>query len=201
MDRRPLLFPALCAVLALGVAGCSAAPARVTAATSAAPGTTAAPITSPPTTAAAPSRTRAPTTPSTPTPSTPAPTTSLRPTPTPTRSTAVSLAPFVDDWYGHTRWFLVRRTGRVVEHIGDGCCNPVIDLQLQLSDARRTRTGWTATATVVSVTVHKGWRDGGRPPRRGQRGTVVIDRGVLTESLTGATFCNAGSGQPSPCGA
>jgi hypothetical protein len=88
-----------------------------------------------------------------------------------------------------------------VEHIGDGCCNPVIDLDLQLSNVRRTRTGWTATATVVSVKAHKGWRDSSAPPRRGQRGTVVIERGVLTESITDTTFCNSGSGQPSPCGA
>ena len=107
----------------------------------------------------------------------------------------------MDDWYGHTRWFKVRPSGRVTEHIGDGCCNPVIELGLQLSNPRRTSTGWTATATVVSVKVHKGWRDGGSPPKLGQRGTVVIKRGVLTTSLTDTTYCNKGSGQPSPCGA
>jgi hypothetical protein len=205
--HRPPLVLSLIAIVAAGTAGCSTPTAPTaagaptgTAVTSAPPAVTSAPpTTSAPATTSAPPTTSAPATTSTP------PTTSgTRPPtrrPAPTRTSSTSLAPFVGEWAAHTRHFTVRRDGRVHEHIGIGCCDPVIDLVLRLSDPHRTPDGWTATATVVSVDLHEGWRGERPPPRRGQRGRVVIARGLLTESLTDTFFCNRDTEDRSVCGA
>jgi hypothetical protein len=59
-----------------------------------------------------------------------------------------------------------------------------------------------ATATVVSVKVYEEWPADWPPePVPGTRGTVTITKGLLTESLAGAVFCNGGTEDRTICGA
>jgi hypothetical protein len=92
--------------------------------------------------------------------------------------------------------------GRAVEHVGDGCCNPIIDLTMRVRDPRRSGTGWVATTTLVSVDVHPGWKDSGRPaPRAGNHGTLTLENGLLTDSVTSVTYCNRTQAEKGACGA
>src|SRR6185312_10745569 len=66
----------------------------------------------------------------------------------------VTLAAFAGQWYGHTRGLVISPSGAGQETIGDGCCDPVIDLGFQLSNVTGTDpTHAMATATVTSVEV------------------------------------------------
>ena len=117
---------------------------------------------------------------------------------------AVTLAAFAGQWYGHTRGLEISPSGAGQESIGDGCCDPLIDLEFQLSNVTGTGpTHATATATVTSVDVHPGWTsDLGPPPHVGQQGTVSIDGGVLTDQLTAGTiYCTYDEDLKGTCGA
>src|SRR3954451_24185498 len=114
-----------------------------------------------------------------------------------------SFKPFVGEWAGHARFVSVSSSGRLEAHVGDGCCDAIIDLVLQLSDPRRDGNAWVATTGVVSATAHAGWKQTGRPaPEPGYRGTV---RGgadhILAESITGNGFCDPDRTAAATCGA
>jgi hypothetical protein len=128
--------------------------------------------------------------------------TTARSTPAPTAS-APSFAAFTGEWIGHTRTVTVSRRGRLVETVGDGCCDPIIDLVLQLSSPRRDRGHWVATSRVISATVHDGWSAYGRPvPKRGDRGSVTIGADhILVESISSNGFCDPEKTEPGTCGA
>lgn len=102
-----------------------------------------------------------------------------------------TLASFAGDWWGHTRALRITRHGHATERIGSGCCDPVIDLEFQLSRPRRFQNALTATATVTAVRV----RDAGaytgarRPPNVGETKTIRLQGGVITESLMGTNYC------------
>jgi hypothetical protein len=97
----------------------------------------------------------------------------------------------------------VSTTGLLVEHVGDGCCDPVIDLVLQLSDPHRKGGTWVASSRVVSATPHKGWKGTGRPaPKPGDTGTVTVGADhVLVDSITDNGFCDQDKTAPGTCGA
>lgn len=113
-----------------------------------------------------------------------------------------TLATFAGEWIGHTRSLEITKTGRAVEHVDDGCCSPVYDLTLQLSNPRGTRVNATATATVVSVEVHdKSFAKSHPRLRAGSVGRFTLRGGVVTDTLTGVYYCNEAAGRKGTCGA
>ena len=126
---------------------------------------------------------------------------------TATRTTStpstVSFKAFTGEWVGHTRMVDVSSSGRLEEHVGDGCCDPVIDLVLQLSNPRRSGGGWVATSQVLSAKVHPGWKQTGLPaPKPGDAGTVTIGADhILVDSITTNGFCDPDKTAPGTCGA
>ena len=129
-------------------------------------------------------------------------TSAARPTGTTTPAPAASFAAFVGDWSGHTKFVSVSRTGRLEEHVGDGCCHPVIDMVIQLSDPHRAGTAWVANGRVVSAEVHDGWDTSQPAPKPGDRTVVRVGADhILTESVTGYVFCDPEKTAPGTCGA
>jgi hypothetical protein len=114
-----------------------------------------------------------------------------------------SFKPFAGEWVGHTRFVSASRSGRLEAHVGDGCCDLIIDLVLQLSNPRRDGNAWVATTRVVSATAHAGWKQTGRPaPEPGDRGTVRVGADhILVESITGNGFCDPDRTAAGTCGA
>lgn len=125
---------------------------------------------------------------------------SVRPTP-PKTGTAPSttVASFVGLWSGHTRQLTISAAGVGQESVSAGCCDRAIDLTFQLSNERGTATQATATATVTRV--HR--YEGSSLPKVtfGQKGSVTISGGVITDHLTGVFYCNAVEMAKSTCGA
>lgn len=114
----------------------------------------------------------------------------------------VTLAAFAGQWYGHTRGLAITPPGVGTEDIGNGCCDPVIDLTFQLSNPRGTDpTHATATATITAVTLHHWDNAMGPAPHLGQVGTVTIQGGVLTDQLDQATYCTMAEDLKGTCGA
>lgn len=114
-----------------------------------------------------------------------------------------TLAPFVGAWSGHTRSLTVAGTGVAKESVSDGCCDRVIVLTSRLSHPRRVGGSLVATATVLRVRVfdRSAFTSGRKPPRVGDRGRFTLRHGVIGESLTGTTYCNAGAARLGRCGA
>jgi hypothetical protein len=114
-----------------------------------------------------------------------------------------TLALFAGAWWGHTRRLMIARDGRAEEHIDDGCCTPVIDLEFRLSRARGTWRKGTATATVTRVRFrNRLYFTKAQPaPRVGATRTLRLRDGLLIESLTKAVYCNHRTRIPSRCGA
>ena len=192
MAPRPLLLLPVLALLA-GTAACGSAPA-VTAAG-------AAPTTSP-TSARTTSRAHPRPVATTTRTVTVTVTRTTSPRPAPSTTTA-SFTPFVGEWVGHTRHVVVSKSGRLEEHVGDGCCHPIIDLVLQLSNPHKVGGSWVATSRVVSANVHDGWKDYGQPaPKPGDRGTVTIGTDhIMVESISSNGFCDPDRTAPGTCGA
>jgi hypothetical protein len=198
MTRRPLLLLPFIALLSAATAACG----------SASPDTPAGPVTSTAAAAAAapasakhhavtPQATKTVTVTST----VAARPTRPRSTPVPTAS-APSFAAFAGDWSGHTKFVSVSRTGRLEEHVGDGCCHPVVDMVIQLSDPHRAGKAWVANGRVVSAEVHDGWDTSQRAPKPGDRTVVKVGADhILTESITGYVFCDPDKTAPGTCGA
>jgi hypothetical protein len=112
---------------------------------------------------------------------------------------AVTLKAFAGTWNGHSRTLTVSASGRAHETVGDGCCTPEIDMTFQLSNPRGTDAAHaTATATVTAVTL---WAASGPKPKVGDKGTVELVDGELTDSLGGASFCDREAQARGVCGA
>jgi hypothetical protein len=194
MRSRPALLIPFIALLAAGTAACGADSAGTSAG--------AAPTTSPTsahTSTPAHSRSAVTTTKTV----TVTVTRTTTPRPTTTTTSSASFAPFVGEWVGHTRDVTVSTSGRLEEHVGDGCCDPVIDLVLQLSNPHRSGGSWVATSRVVSAKVHNGWKAYGQPaPKPGDHGTVTIGSDhILVESISSNGFCDPDRTAPGTCGA
>lgn len=106
-----------------------------------------------------------------------------------------TLAPLVGTWIGHTRTLVVQRDGTVVESVGDGCCDPIMDLRLRVSRPRRAHGSLVATVVVTQVRMHdrRALPPGRTPPRVGQRGTLRLRAHVLVDTVTGDNYCGAGA--------
>ena len=118
-------------------------------------------------------------------------------------SDPTTLRPFTGTWIGHTRGLTVDRTGLAKEFISDGCCDLVIRLTARLSHPRRAGGSIVATATVVRARIYdrSAFRSGHAPPRVGERGRFTLRRGIITERLTGTTYCDARTSRLGRCGA
>ncbi len=109
------------------------------------------------------------------------------------------LTTFAGVWVGHTRELRIARDGRATEAIGDGCCDPVLNVTFRLSHPGGTPENATAVATVTGVWVRDRSVFGStRPPRVGERRTIRLRNGVIDDTLTGTTYCSSGVGT---CGA
>lgn len=112
------------------------------------------------------------------------------------------LTEFVGTWSGHTRLLTISNSGLGKESISDGCCTSVLDLTFQLSDpqgigVKKAR----ATATVTAVRLGPGWYANTPPPVVGQLGMLTINGGVITDHISGTTFCDSAKTSTSTCGA
>jgi len=114
-----------------------------------------------------------------------------------------TLATFAVGYYGHDRGLGIIRDGRAKESVNSGCCYRVIDLRFQLSEPRGTSRNASVTATVTSVRFVKRsmWPKEIPVPRVGERRMLRFRNGVLTESLTGTTYCAPSRGGDGKCGA
>jgi hypothetical protein len=102
-------------------------------------------------------------------------------------------ATFVGYWWGHTRGLDIKRDGRGLEGVSDGCCHPVITLRFRLLKVRGSQARAVATIRVTAVQVGKetmDWLPHG-PPHAGQVGKLVLEEGVVNDELTDVTFCTA----------
>ena len=199
MAHRPLLMIPLVALFTAATAACGGSSAGTTAV----PATTSAPTAAP----VAAHTTARPVVATTTKTVTVTATRSTAPQPTTTSTaqpaSAPSFASFAGEWVGHTRFVAVSKTGRLEEHLGDGCCDPMIDLVLQLSNPHRAGSRWVATSRVVSAKVHAGWKATGQPaPKPGDPGTVTIGADhILVDSITGNGYCDPDTTAPGTCGA
>ncbi|WP_109642239.1 hypothetical protein [Lentzea atacamensis] len=111
-----------------------------------------------------------------------------------------SLATFAGKWMGHSRLLTITADRKATEHVGSGCCNPVIDLTFTLSNPQGNPGTATATITVTSVQLHDwSWREA--PPKVGQTATIKLADGVITEPLAGGTYCDHVKQLAGVCGA
>ena len=110
---------------------------------------------------------------------------------------------FAGTWIGHTRSLRITRRGFARESIGDGCCNPVIDLKFRLSRVRGTTRDATARARVTAVHVrdHRSFSRKHPPPHVGETRRIRLRRGVIHERISGATYCNHAAARRDVCGA
>ena len=92
--------------------------------------------------------------------------------------------------YAHDRGLAIKPDGKGREVINSGCCQTVIDFSFELSNP----TGTVGNATVTyRVTAVRRWsRSWARRPRPsvGQHGRLSRKNRVITDSITGATFCD-----------
>src|SRR5919204_5970664 len=91
--------------------------------------------------------------------------------------------------YGHGRGLAIEPSGHGREVVNSGCCRTVVDLSFRLSRPTGTVTNATVTYRVTAVRRYR--RSWGRMPRPrvGQQGRLRRRNGVITDSITGATFC------------
>ena len=109
-----------------------------------------------------------------------------------------TLATFAGYWWGHDRGLRITRQGLAKEGINSGCCFPELDLEFRLSRPRGSARFAAATATITAVRIHAHRLYAVRPARLGQRFTLRLRNGVITEPLTGAIYCAPTVGK---CGA
>jgi hypothetical protein len=114
-----------------------------------------------------------------------------------------TLATFAGHWAGHTRTLVVRRDGVAKESVGDGCCDPVVNLRLRLSHPRGTTRRATVLARVTRVRVldASAFSKAHPAPRVGESRRLHLRRGVITEPLTRSAYCNREGSRRQACGA
>jgi hypothetical protein len=103
-----------------------------------------------------------------------------------------TLDTFTGTWQGHARTLNITRTGNAEEWISLGLGHFVIALRFHLSRPRGTPHDATATATVTAVRLGNtsAFTAAHRPPRVGESDRIRLRDGVITETLTGANYCN-----------
>ena len=112
-----------------------------------------------------------------------------------------SVKTFARYWWGHDRGLDIKRDGRGHEVVNDGCCHTVVALRFRIADVQGQSRKAVATVKITAVEADRAVYVAGvhrLPPRVGQAGSLVLDRGVITDKLTTATFC---ANTVSTCGA
>lgn len=104
---------------------------------------------------------------------------------------AVSLATFAGTWIGHTRSMKISRAGLAKESVGDGCCHQIFKAHYRLSRPRDSSGTAIASATVTWVKIDDPdvFTDDFPRPRVGDKTTLRLRKGVLTERSRNATYC------------
>ncbi len=125
--------------------------------------------------------------------------------PTPTSSMTgspqtASFGPFVGTFSGHTRYLEIDEQGRGEEHVGDGCCHPIYDAKIQLTDTTKRPWGWVAGFKVLEIEVHDR-TEVSAEAKAGLTGTLTLKRGLLTSSLDNQTYCAGRAARRARCGA
>jgi hypothetical protein len=128
-------------------------------------------------------------------------TSSAPPSSSASRAPSASLSAFAGSWTGHSRYATISPAGVGKESVGDGCCSPQIDLTYSLSSPATSGGTETAVITVTAVTVHSGYDLTTPAPKVGDKGTLTVDNGVLTDSLTQITYCDPTQESNGTCGA
>jgi len=111
------------------------------------------------------------------------------------------LSAFVGHWTGHDRSLTISSAGVGTEFIGDGCCDPQVDVTFQLSGAESVGSNGKATLTVTAVTKHSGYDLTVPAPKVGDVVAVAIADGVFTEGATDTTYCDPTAEAKGTCGA
>jgi hypothetical protein len=113
-----------------------------------------------------------------------------------------TLRTFAGTWQGHSRGLTITRDGRAKESIYSGCCDRVIEIEFRLSRPRGTSQAATAIATVTAVRIRDtSYYGNAHPaPHVGESRTLRLREGVMTESLTGTTYCDGKAGHVWKCG-
>jgi hypothetical protein len=114
-----------------------------------------------------------------------------------------TLGTFTGSWIGHTRGLVIRHGGHATESISSGCCDPVINLTFRLSRPGGTTTNATVTATVTGVWIRdrSAYTKAYPAPHVGEMRVLRLRNGVLTETLTGANYCDNEAENAGKCGA
>jgi hypothetical protein len=115
-----------------------------------------------------------------------------------------TLGTFAGGWHAHARSLDITRTGDGHEWFALGLSDFVAELRFRLSRPRGTPHDATATATVTAVRIgdRSVFTAAHPPPRVGESFRIRLRDGVITEPLTGATYCGPGVDWPKAgCGA
>jgi hypothetical protein len=114
-----------------------------------------------------------------------------------------TVATFAGQWTGHTRELTILRSGKAHESVGDGCCDELIKLDLQLSHPRGMSRRATARVRVVKVQIldPEAFTGALKAPRVGSVGTLRLRDGVIHEPFIRATYCDRAAGMRGTCGA
>jgi hypothetical protein len=89
-------------------------------------------------------------------------------------------------------------SGTGMESVSDGCCTPQIDLTFHVSAGASDSN---ASVVVTAVTIHPDYPSSAPQPKVGDTGSLTLANGVVTDSLTNITYCDAAETAKSTCGA
>lgn len=114
-----------------------------------------------------------------------------------------TLSTFAGTWIGHTRSLVITRSGAVHESIGDGCCDPIVDIWFRLTRPRGTTARASVSAIITRIAIHHAPFTGTihRTPRVGDIAIFNLAGGVIDETLSGTNYCNRRAGAKGICGA
>jgi hypothetical protein len=103
-----------------------------------------------------------------------------------------TLGTFTGGWQGHGRTLTIARTGKAEEWISLGLGRFVVALRFHLSRPTGTPHDAMATATVTGVRLGdaSAFTAAHPPPRVGESRRIRLRDGVITETLTGASYCS-----------
>lgn len=127
-----------------------------------------------------------------------APTAPTSAVPRPSPSSLGKFRPFVGQWTGHTRDLNISPRGIGKEYVSDGCCEPEVDITFRLVGTHQARADFVVTSFAYPKQAFPG------PRQRfhlGERGTLILRGGVITDQLTQATFCDDAANSQWKCGA
>jgi hypothetical protein len=109
---------------------------------------------------------------------------------------------FAGRWLGHTRWLRVLPAGTGRERLDAGCCELVFEISFRITRVSRAHASPRAEFTITAAHLGdpKFFNQRYPAPRVGQTGTLRLRHGVVTDALTGGTYCNREAGAAGVCG-